>query len=80
MDTRTIGCSGIKSVMPMRSVINLRGSLLIIPFARMMPQSRGKWLYHGRHYILLAGLERLPLTCHHATHKRFEDDDNDDAN
>lgn len=73
--TRTIGCPGTGLVMPTRSPINLRASVLIISFARMMPQLRGRWLWHGQPYILLAGLKPLPLTCHHATHHEFEHSD-----
>jgi len=74
MDTKTIGYPGTSARMPMRSATNLRGSLLIIPFARMMPQSRGMWLWRGRRYILLAGLKRITLTLHHATTQESEND------
>jgi hypothetical protein len=80
MVTRTIGCPGIGLAPPMRSAINLRGSVLIIQFAVMTITSHGMWLWRGQPYILLAGSKPLPLTFHRATHREFQNDDHDTTN
>lgn len=59
----------IKQVSFSKWCTNLEGKVRIISFARMTPQSRAGWLWIGQRFIMLAGLERLPLTCHHASHR-----------